>query len=242
MRRIKLVVAYDGTGFNGWQVQPGANTIQGALQEAVSSVLKEKINLVGAGRTDTGVHALGQVAHFDTSKDMDAETMLRAFNANLPKGIVVRRVEDVDRSFHARFSAKSRIYRYFITKLNLPFFTRYAWLVPYDLDVDLMKAAASLFVGEHDFACYGKPMVPGGNTVRTVYRCDVRARRWRIEVVIEANAFLRKMVRNVVGTLVKVASGKASSEDVSLSLTQKRPVKGVKPAPPHGLFLWEVRY
>ncbi len=242
MRRIKLVVAYDGTGYNGWQVQSSGATVQGELERAISRVLKEKVRIVGAGRTDSGVHALAQVAHFDTTSTLGCDIMLKAFNANLPPSIVVRRVQEVAEDFHARFSAKSRVYRYFITEVDLPFFKRYAWFVNYPLNVELMREAASLFVGEHDFACYGKPMVPGGSTVRVVYRCDVRRRRGRVEVVVEANAFLRKMVRNMVGALVRVATGKAGIVELEESISLKKPLRGLKPAPPNGLFLWEVRY
>ena len=242
MRRIKLVVAYDGTGYNGWQIQPTGVTVQGELQEAISKVLKERVNLIGAGRTDAGVHALAQVAHFDTYSQMDVQTMLRAFNANLPKSIVVRHIEEVDQSFHARFSAKSRIYRYFISKVNLPFFSRYSWYVPYDLDLELMSKAASLFLGEHDFRCYGSPMLPGGSTVRRVTRCEVKVRRGRVEVIVEANAFLRKMVRNIVGTLVKVSTGRLSIPDIEASLFELKPLRVLKPSPAQGLFLWKVLY
>ncbi len=237
-----MVVAYDGTGYNGWQIQSTGATIQGELEKAISKVLNHKVSVVGAGRTDSGVHALAQVAHFDTTSSMDVQVMKKAFNANLPKGIVVREVCEVNEAFHARFSATSRTYRYFITKVNLPFFTRYAWFVPYELDVSLMKEVAKVFVGVHDFRCYGKPMVPGGSTVREVKRCYVKSRSGRLEVVVEANAFLRKMVRNMVGTVVRVASGKASLEDVKRSLEEFVPVNGVKPAPPQGLFLWKVEY
>ncbi len=237
-----MVVAYDGTGYNGWQVQPAGRTVQGHLEEVLSRVLKERVRVVGSGRTDAGVHALFQVVHFDTSSTMPADVMLKAFNANLDSSVVVRWIEEVDSSFHARFSAKSRVYRYFISLVRLPFFHRYSWYFPAQLDIDAMRAASSLFVGDHDFACYGKPMVPGGETKRRVFRCQVRRRRARIEVVVEANAFLRKMVRNMVGALVKVGQGKASVEDIELSLKELKPIRALKPAPPQGLFLWRVNY
>lgn len=140
------------------------------------------------------------------------------------------------------FSAKSRVYRYFITKVNLPFFTRYAWFIPQDLDVEMMKKSASLFVGEHDFCCYGKPMVPGGSTVRIIYRCQVKDKLGRLEVLVEANAFLRKMVRNIVGALVKVGMGKSTLEELQASIDQQKPLRVLKPALPNGLFLWKVKY
>ncbi len=243
MRRIKLVVAYDGTGYNGWQVQSSAPTVQGELERAIGRVLKHRVRVVGAGRTDTGVHAFGQVVHFDTDSTMDVDVMLKAFNANLPSSIVVRDVCEVEQDFHARFSAKSRVYRYFITRVNLPFFSRYAWYIGQPLDVEAMIEASGYFVGEHDFRLYGSPMTPGGSTVRFVKRCRVKPRRWRIEVVVEANAFLRRMVRNMVGALVKVGLHRATPEDVKASVEEAVPLKkGLKPAPPNGLFLWKVVY
>ena len=241
-RRIKIVVAYDGTGFNGWQVQSGGRTVQGELERAISKVLKEEIKIVGSGRTDTGVHAFAQVAHFDTNSHLECEIMKRAFNANLPKSIVVRKVEEVDSSFHARFSAVKRQYRYFITDINLPFFARYAWILEKELDLEKMEKAAALFVGEHDFKFFGSPMVPGGNTVRKVFRVRLKKRYHRLEIVVEANAFLRKMVRNIVGALVSVGEGRCGIDDIKAAVEAVKPLKILKPAPAEGLFLWRVFY
>ncbi len=242
LRRIKLLIAYDGTPYLGWQIQAKGETVQGVMEKVISKVLKEEIRLVGSGRTDTGVHALGQVAHFDTHSHLDCEIMKKAFNANLPQTIVVRSVEEVGPDFHARFSAKSRQYRYFITSCRLPFWARYTWFFDKKLDLEVMREACKLFVGEHDFKVFGSPMSPGGSTVREIYLCHIKKKLNRIEVVVEANAFLKRMVRNIVGAIVKIGEGKASLEELRNSIERGLPFKGLKPAPSSGLFLWRVFY
>ncbi len=241
-RRIKLTIAYDGTSYLGWQTQAKGNTIQDEMEKAISKVLKKKIKIVGSGRTDTGVHALGQVAHFDTTSSLDCSVMKRAFNANLPDSIVVREVEEVDSSFHARFSAVKRQYRYFITDCLLPFLARYSWYIEKRLDLSLISEAASIFEGEHDFKVFGSPMAPGGSTVRRVFICKVKRRRFRTEIVVEANAFLKRMVRNMVGAMVRVGEGKLSLEELYEAVNYGKHFKGLKPAPAKGLFLWRVFY
>ncbi len=241
-RRIKLTIAYDGTGYFGWQVQAQEPTIQGVLERTISRILDEEISIIGSGRTDTGVHALGQVAHFDTTNPMDINKMKKAINHNLPPSIVVRDIEEVDPSFHARFSAKSRIYRYFITKVNLPFLTRYSWFVEKSLDINAMKALGDVFVGEHDFGAFGSPMREEGSTVRKVFSFKVRDRSYYIMIEVEANAFLRKMVRNMVGVAVAVATGRLSLNQVEEMLKRGERTYHYKTAPPNGLFLWKVVY
>jgi len=242
LRRIKLLIAYDGTPYLGWQVQAKGQTVQGVMEKVLSKVLKERIRLVGSGRTDTGVHALGQVAHFDTSTHLDCEVMKRAFNANLPQTVVVRAVEEVDTGFHARFSAVKRQYRYFITPHRLPFWARYTWILERELDVSAMKNAAEIFLGEHDFKAFGSPTSPGGSTVRCVYALRIKRKLNRIEIVVEANAFLKRMVRNMVGALVSVGERRACLDDLKASVEEGVPFKGLKPAPSSGLFLWKVFY
>ncbi|MGB9668667.1 MAG: tRNA pseudouridine(38-40) synthase TruA [Thermosulfidibacteraceae bacterium] len=241
-RRIKLTIAYDGTSYYGWQIQKKEPTIQGVLEKVLSEILDEEINIVGSGRTDTGVHAIGQVAHFDTSNNMDVETMKKAFNSRLPRSIVIRDVEEVDPSFHARFSAKSRIYRYFISHINLPFMTRYSWYIGKGLDLSLMKKLEEIFVGEYNFGAFGSPTSEEGSTVRRVFSFKVKKKKFYTMIEVEANAFLRKMVRNMVGSAVSLALGKLTIDNILEMLEKGKKIHHYKPAPPEGLFLWKVVY
>lgn len=243
MRRIKIVVSYDGTDYYGWQRQAeGMITIQEVLEKTISEILDEEITVVGSGRTDAGVHALAQVAHFDTTSKLPTDVMLKAFNAKLPRSIVVRNVQEVDTSFHARFSAKSRTYKYFISHLNIPFFRRYSWFIKKELDYRTMEEAANLFVGEHDFNAFGSPMKPTGSTVRVVYKLTLRKRKFYTVITITANSFLRKMVRNIVGVLVAVGESKIEPNAIERALKTGKKEFHHKIAPPEGLFLWKVNY
>jgi len=238
-----MVLAYDGTDFSGWQYQPGVPTVQAALERAIEAVVQHPLRVVAAGRTDAGVHALGQVVHFKTSCSLPLGVLKRAFNAHLPPSIRIRKVEEVPRSFHARYSAFSRFYRYFISPYPLPFLYRYTWVIERPLDKGLLEEVLALFVGEHDFGAFGSPPKKGGSTVRKVFKTEVRTHRGITMIGIEANAFLRKMVRNIVAAAVKVATGKASLEEVRRALEHPQGFRyPVAPAPPQGLFLWRVKY
>jgi len=238
-----MVLAYDGTNFSGWQYQPGVSTVQATLEEAIEAVVQHPLRVVAAGRTDTGVHALGQVVHFKTTSSHPLEVFKRAFNAHLPKSIRIRKIEEAPRSFHARYSAFSRLYRYFISPYSLPFLHRYAWVIERLLEKGFLEEVLALFVGEHDFAAFGSPPKKGGSTVREVFRAEVRTHRGITMISLEANAFLRKMVRNMVAAAVKVATGRANLEEVRRALDHPQGFRyPISPAPPQGLFLWRVRY
>jgi tRNA pseudouridine38-40 synthase len=243
MRRIKMVLAYDGTNFSGWQYQPETRTVQSTLEEAVEAVVQHPLRVVAAGRTDAGVHALGQTVHFKTTSSHPVEVFKRAFNAHLPKSIRVRRVREAPRSFHARYSASSRLYRYFISPYALPFFHRYAWVIERPLDRRLLEEALVLFVGEHDFAAFGSPQKRGSSTVRRVLGAEAKTHRGLTVITIEANAFLKRMVRNLVGTAVRAAMGRTSLKEVRSALDHPQECCcPATPAPPQGLFLWRVKY
>lgn len=243
VRRIKAVLAYDGTDFSGWQYQPGVLTVQGRLEEAIEKVVHHPLRVVAAGRTDTGVHALGQVVHFKTITHLPPEVMLRAFNANLPPSIRVRRVEDSPRSFHARFSASSRVYRYLISNLQNPFLCRYCWISEKRLDINAINEAVSIFLGEHNFAAFGTPMRSGGSTTRKIMRAEAKRVKGVIIITLEANAFLKRMARFIVGSVMKVAMGRLSLQELEKALLCPEEGHCSAPlAPPHGLFLWRVKY
>lgn len=243
VRRIKMVLAYDGTNFSGWQYQPGVPTVQATLEKAIEAVVQHPLRVVASGRTDAGVHALGQVVHFKTTSSHPLEVLKRAFNAHLPQSIRIRKVEEAPRSFHARYSASSRLYRYFISPYSLPFFYRYTWVVERPLEKGPLEEVLDLLVGEHDFAAFGSPPKKGGSTVRRVFRAEVKKHRGITIISLEANAFLRKMVRNIVAAAVKVGTGKAELEGVKRALDHPQGFRyPVAPAPPQGLFLWRVKF
>jgi tRNA pseudouridine38-40 synthase len=245
MRNIKLTIEYDGTNYQGWQVQPKGPTIQGILEEKLGLLTGESIRLVGSGRTDAGVHALGQVAHFKTQSQMDARSIQRALNSLLPSDIVIQKIEEVEEDFHARKHSKSKVYEYRILNRNLrsPFHHGYAWHIPQRLDVKEMRKATQWLIGEHDFSSFRSVGTPTRTAIRRVIRAEwKRGRDGLIRFEIEANGFLKQMVRAIVGTLVEVGKGKMSAMEFQKVLESKERKKAGPTAPAHGLFLKEVKY
>lgn len=239
--RLLAVIEYDGTEFEGFQVQKRGRTIQGELEAALKQVTGEKIRVTGGGRTDSGVHALGQTAHFDTKWHRPIETLQRALNAVLPTDIAIRSIARVRDDFSARFSAISRTYRYTILNhaIRSPLKERYALLVPVDLDATAMNEAAKSLIGVHDFGAFGTP--PKGNvTTREMYRAEVERNGAQITVELEANAFLYRMVRRIVGTLIAVGKGAMSQNEFRAVLARKS--KAGPAASPHGLTLISIKY
>jgi tRNA pseudouridine38-40 synthase len=245
MRTIKLTIEYDGTHYLGWQVQPKGSTLQGVLEEKLSSLTGEKIDLLGSGRTDAGVHALGQVAHFKTKSQLDVQTIQRALNSLLPSDIVIQKVEEVDEVFHARKQSKSKTYEYRILNRNVrsAFHRGYAWHIPQTLNIREMKKAARSLMGEHDFSSFQSVGSPKRTAVRKVTRAHwKRSRDGFLIFEIEANGFLKQMVRAIVGTLVEVGKRKITSEQFQEILDSRDRKKAGPTAPAHGLFLKEVKY
>ncbi len=239
--RLLAILEYDGTDFEGFQVQKRGRTVQGELERAIARVTGETVRIVGGGRTDSGVHALGQGAHFDTGWDRPLPTLHRALNAVLPKDLAVRSLVAVDQAFSARYSALSRAYRYTILNrpIRSPLVERYALLVSEPIDVELMDAAARVLVGKHDFGAFGTPP-RGNNTVREMHQSRVTRDGDTVRVDLEANAFLYRMVRRIVGTLLLVGKGKMGIDEFREVLAQKR--RAGQSVPPHGLCLVAVRY
>lgn len=246
MPRYRAVVAYDGTAYQGFQTQAGAATIQGALETALTQVLKQPARVVGAGRTDAGVHASGQVIAFDADWQHDAATLLKALNAWLPPDIAVQQVEQKP-GFHPRFAAVSRTYRYDVaeTAIRQPLLARYTWQQTPGLRREVLHQAAALLTGRHDFATFGTPP-RGENTVREVFvsawQEQPTAYGALLSYRIEATAFLQHMVRRIVALLVAAGRGNISLEHFAsafraVDLSQAKP-----PAPPQGLFLELVKY
>jgi len=248
VRRLKLTVEYDGTDFRGYQVQgQGERTVQSVLGQAVSTLVpREKITLHGAGRTDVGVHALGQVVSFETESALPTERWAIALNSLLPRDIAVARVEEAAPDFHARFSARQRTYGYLIwtRRTRSAIWGRYSLHCRRPLNVTLMRQAAAPLVGAHDFASFARAGGnPGRTTTRDLYRLSVRQMRNGLLVTVTANGFLRSMVRNLVGGLVTVGVGDlpptALEEILALRDRARNPIQ---PAVPQGLCLLRVDY
>lgn len=243
--RYRIDVSYDGTDYAGWQVQPNGITVQQRLEEALQTLTGEATKVHGSGRTDQGVHARGQVAHFDLSKPAPIEKLLRGLNSILPADVRVQRVRRVAKTFHARRSAVGKEYRYFIwnAKLMPPFARRYNTHVHAPLDVDAMRAAAARLVGRHDFAAFtANPNRHVESTVRDLTVLRVTRRGAQITIVARANGFLYRMVRSLAGFLIRVGEGAVPPEQAGHILAEQVRTARVPTAPPQGLFLWNVRY
>jgi tRNA pseudouridine38-40 synthase len=241
---FKLVLEYDGTNYHGWQVQPNLPTIQSALEAAISRVAQHKVNVTAAGRTDAGVHALGQVAHFTTTARLTAEEWQRALNGLLPPDIAVQAVEEAPNTFHARFSAKSKLYRYRIfARVQRSALSRSKILhYPYPLDLDAMEVACRALIGTHNFSSFQGSTTDTENPVCTITKLTVD--RFGDEVIfeVEGNRFLKQMVRAIVGTLLEVGRGKLKAGEVAGILAAKDRTKAGPTAPAHGLYLVKVDY
>ncbi len=244
MRTLKLVIEYDGFDYHGWQVQVHAGTIQGVLEAALEKILGEPIRVNGAGRTDAKVHALGQVASLRCPADIPTTALQRALNALLPRDIVVHEVRDVPADFHARFSARGKVYAYRI--LNRPARAalrwRYAWHLPHTLDVPSMALAGLCLQGTHDFASFQATGSEVRTTERTLTVLTVARVADEIVITCTANGFLRHMVRNIVGTLVEVGRGARPPTDLKRILDGRDRRLAGATAPPQGLCLMQVLY
>jgi tRNA pseudouridine38-40 synthase len=245
VRTLKLTLTYDGTRFVGWQRQAEGDSIQGLLEAALSRFAGTPVTAHGAGRTDAGVHALGQVASAQIATAHDPATLVRALNANLPPDIRVVAVEDVAADFHARFSASGKTYRYVLDTAAIadPFTRGYAWHLPEALDLAAMAAAAAVLVGTHDFAAFQSVGTDTRTTVRTLIRAEVTgAVGERVRCEFTGDGFLRHQVRAMVGTLVEVGRGRRAPGAIATLLATGRRADAGATAPPHGLFLVAVDY
>ena len=241
-RIIKITLEYDGTDYAGWQVQPDVVTLQGTLEEALQKILTEPTRGHGSGRTDAGVHAAGQVAHFETSSRMTPDEFERALNGLLPDDVRVLAAEEAPAGFHSRFSAQSRTYRYAVAYVDSVFTRRHAHYVGAPLDVEAMREAAAVLEGEHDFAAFGNLSDDYDSTTRRVTEIRIEETLTGLEFYVTANAFLYKMVRNVVGTLLAVGRGELAPADVARMLAAGDRAALGPPAPPQGLTLIRVAY
>lgn len=245
--KYKLLVAYEGTDFGGWQTQPNTVSIQELIEHALSTILRKPIQLIGSGRTDAGVHALGQVAHFSFETSIDLDKTLASLNGLLPSAIRILSLHEVPEDFHARFSAVSKTYHY---RLHLdsvpdPFKNGYAYHVPHSVNLTLLREAASYFVGVHDFMAFANEPGRGSaahDAVRTLYRLDVIEEKGGVRLEFQGDGFLYKMVRNLVGTLLDICAGKINKGQIPFILASRDRKKAGRSAPAHGLYLVEVSY
>ncbi len=250
-----MLIQYDGTDYSGWQVQPIGVTIQGLLEESLAVITGERVEVIAAGRTDAGVHALGQCANFKTASLLAPGVLRDALNAHLPPDIRIMRAEEADESFNARFSATGKSYVYIIStgRIISPFLNRYLWRLPYSLNLDAMRAAAVHLTGTHDFSAFRGSGCGAKTSVRTISSASIDAKtaiefmtlKMEGDFIIfrfEGDAFLRHMVRNMVGTLVDVGRGKIEPADIARILdTCDRKCAGPT-APAQGLFLERINY
>lgn len=255
MKYIKLLIEFDGANYQGWQTQRSGLTIQDCMSRTISGITGESIKLTSASRTDAGVHALGQVAVFGTDSRLTADTMKRALNARLPKDIRIIEAEALDYEFHPRYAAVKKSYFYLIEKTQKQsvFFHGYTWRIPISLDLGSMNKASELLLGEHDFSAFRGAGCGAKTTVRTIHSITLskhdyidfmtaRVHGDFIKIRIEANAFLRHMVRNIVGTLVEVGKGRISPETLTDILASCDRKMAGPTAPAKGLFLEKVFY
>lgn len=254
-RRIKVTIQYDGSAYHGWQFQPSGTTIQGIIQDCIYQVTGERVRVVGAGRTDAGVHAIEQVAAFDVRSSMNISVIKRALNALLPSDVRVVHVEEVTADFHPRYSARGKCYVYLIANMkDVPVFVRgYAWRVKEPLNLEAMRAASAHLLGRHDFSSFRAAGCASKHPLRTIREIGIERlceapflcgglKGEFIRISVEADAFLRHMVRTIVGTLVEVGRGNLRSEMVGDILERKERRLAGPTAPPQGLFLKKIFY
>jgi len=246
VRTFKLTIEYDGTDFNGWQLQSNANrTVQGELEAVLLKLFKKRVPVIGSGRTDSGVHARGQVAHFRADTSLECDAIQRAFNYNLPYDVTVVLVEEEDDRFHAQHSAKRKTYSYTVLNREYPsaLERKRCLFFPRKLNVALMKREAASLVGKMDFSSFANVNLSRkGDAVRSIYRLDIRKCGDFLVFVVEADGFLYKMVRNIVGTLLDVGSGRFPSGSAKNILRARDRRSAGVAAVPQGLCLEEVKY
>lgn len=243
-----MVIAYDGTHYSGWQIQPHSLSIQEKLEQTLQIFLREKVRIIGSGRTDAGVHALGQVAHFSCSQELNLERFLWSANSLLPPDIRVVTVDAVTDAFHAQHSAIGKEYHYHLSLgvVQEPFHRFYSYHIPFELNIDLLKQAAQMFIGTHDFTSFANAAHTGSaakNPIRTLRRLDVvEMEQQQVRLEFEGDGFLYKMVRNITGTLLEVASGKKPLSAISAIRESRDRRQAPQAVPPQGLFLIKVSY
>ena len=244
MRNIKLTIEYDGKDFNGWQKQPNKLNIQGTIEQAIKNITGEDVELNASGRTDAGVHALGQVANFKTNSEIPIEKFSIAINSKLKKSIVIKKAEEVDERFHSRLNCKRKTYRYIINNSSegTAIYRYLETHIPQKLDVKKMEQALKYFEGEHDFKAFKASGTSSKSSVRTIYKTQIYKKEDRIIIELTGNGFLYNMVRIIAGTLVDVGLGKIEPQQIENIIKEKKRENAGKTLPPNGLYLVSVEY
>lgn len=244
MNNYKLTIQYDGTDYAGWQIQKNAPSVQDEIRKAIGIILREEVNLIGSGRTDTGVHALGQVANFRTEQELNTQKFFLSLNSVLSDAISIIKVEKVDESFHARYDARSRSYIFLISKIRSPFYKKYSLFVPrFDqYDFDKLKHLTTLFLGEHDFTSFSRKESEVDNKI-----CNIKSAMWRNQThyalfYIEADRFLHGMVRTITGTLLHSVKENLNEDFIKTVFAAKEREAAKEAVQAQGLFLYKVRY
>lgn len=244
MPRIKLIIAFDGTAYVGWQYQPNGVSVQQRVEEALAQLTGQVHSLHASGRTDAGVHARGLVCHFDTERSLPLSAWREGVNSLLPDDIAVRRAEVVDSNFHARFSVSTKHYRYTLLRdpVRDPLHRRTSWQIPHPLDMPAMQRAAQTFLGEHDFRAFRTSGCAATNTIRRIVAVDFQEEAPLLHIDIQGSGFLKNMVRMMVGTLVQIGWGKRPDTSIHEMLTKPTAAAPALTAPAHGLCLIGVCY
>ena len=245
MRNIKLLIEYDGTNYHGWQVQPNGLTVQEVIEQKIEVMTRQRVHVIASGRTDAGVHALGQVANFKTESSIPVDGFRRGLNSLLPPDIIIKSAEEADVQFHAQYGAKRKTYLYIILNHEIPsaIHRNYSWHMPRPLDVQRMQEVSRVLLRKQDFSSFQGADADTEDPVREVFRAEWAAEGSRfLHFTVEADGFLKHMVRNMVGTLVKVGQGNISPEEFGQILTARDRRRAGMTAPPQGLFLVEVKY
>lgn len=245
MRNIKMTIEYDGSNFKGFQrLKDNDNTIQGKIEDVLSKLTNEKIEIIGSGRTDMGVHAVGQVINFKTNCNESVEKIQKYLYKYLPESIVVTKMEEVDERFHSRYNAKSKIYMYRIdnSPFHNPFNRKYTYHIDRKLDLEKMKEASEYLIGEHDFSSFASSRSKKKSHVRTIEYIKIQEKNNLVEIYVKGDGFLYNMVRIIVGTLVDVGHGKIKPEALKEMLEAKNRTAACDTAPAKGLYLLDVQY
>lgn len=247
LRKYLLKIAYDGTSYGGWQIQENAISIQETIESILQKILQQPLSLTGSGRTDAGVHALGQRAHFSTTRTLDPVKFVYSLNQLLPSNIRILEMTPVPLDFHARYSAVSKIYEYHLhlAPIRNPFLYPFSYHPPYPINLDILRRSLPHFVGTHDFTSFANAAHSGSaakDPIRTITRLEMREQKEGVSLLFQGDGFLYKMVRNITGTLLDISSGKMDEGEIESIFSAKDRRKAGKTAPPQGLFLVDVHY
>jgi tRNA pseudouridine38-40 synthase len=242
LRNYKLIVQYDGTNYSGWQIQLNAKSVQGVLQDNINLIANEKINLIGAGRTDSGVHALGQTANFRISKELDLYRFKHSLNSILPRDIAVKNIIEVDEEFHSRYDAVKRNYIYLFSKSKSPFYDKYSWWYHGPIECASLNKLSAYFIGEKNFTAFARKATDTENKICFIH--DIRWKEWKdlVFFYIEADRYLHGMVRTIIGTLLNAHKLKLNIDYLQDIINNQNRDTAGEAVPAKGLFLYKVKY